>query len=144
MKGWSGIVITIATGGLGVALAVIVAWAMSADRVRTVQVGGATLQARVANSSSEWRRGLSFTPAAAPLAQRSMLFVFPTGEVRQFWMVDMHYPLDVYWFAGDTLLGASLNIPAPQDNELPATMQSPGPADTVLEVPAGTPLPFTP
>lgn len=134
----------LATGGLGVALAVGVAWWESAERVRAVAVGGVELRARVANSYSEWRRGLSFTPARATQEQKSMVFFFPQLEQRSFWMVDMNYPLDVYWFAGDTLLGVSRNVPPPTGDEAPATMQSPAPADTVLEVPAGTLLPFSP
>jgi uncharacterized membrane protein (UPF0127 family) len=144
MTWWRPLVLVIAVGGLGVFLAVVVAWWSSAERVRDVHVGGAVMQARVADTMSEWRRGLSGTSAEAPLAERSMVFFFPTAEVREFWMVDMNYPLDVYWFAGDTLVGASLHVPAPQGAEPPATMRSPKSANIVLEVPAGTSVPFSP
>lgn len=131
-----------ATGGLGVLLAVGFIWATSSERVRTFSVGGMVLEGRIANSSGEWQQGLSGTKPELPLANKTMLFIFPQRMVRTFWMKDMLFPLDIYWFAGEDLVGVSRGVEPPRAGEEPVTVVSEGPVDRVLEVPAGTTLNF--
>lgn len=75
------------------------------------------------------------------IGRDGMLFVLPERRVATFWMKDMLFDLDMVWIDGDTIVGITANVPAPQlgaeDSELP-TYPSQVPVTHVLEVPAGT------
>jgi uncharacterized membrane protein (UPF0127 family) len=62
-----------------------------------------------------------------------MLFIMPNLEVQEFCMRGMLIPIDIIWLAQDRVIGFHQNL-SPNDS---GYFQSPGPADLVLEVPAG-------
>ena len=66
-----------------------------------------------------------------------MLFIFADKQVRQFWMKDMHFPLDMIWIDGDTIVDISENVPPPGAGEEPVIVYPKAPVDKVLEVNAG-------
>jgi uncharacterized membrane protein (UPF0127 family) len=62
-----------------------------------------------------------------------MLFIMPNLEVQEFCMRGMLIPIDIIWLAQDRVIGFHQNL-SPKDS---GYFKSPGPADLVLEVPAG-------
>lgn len=102
-----------------------------------VRVGwGAVYAVDVADDSGEQARGLSGRPFMGP--DVGMLFVFEGEEVRNFWMKEMHFPLDIIWIDGECrLIDVAAEVPAPAGDGEIARVSSPGPARYVLEVNAG-------
>ena len=105
-----------------------------------VRIGGAADYAvDVAARPEERRQGLSGRPYMAPDA--GMLFVFDDAQVRNFWMKEMHFPLDIIWIDGQCrLIDWAADVPTPPpgggDAAIPR-VQSPSPARYVLELNAG-------
>ena len=67
-----------------------------------------------------------------------MLFVFSEPHIQRFWMKDMNFPLDIIWIRDFKVIGLEENVPQPANNDgKTARMNSPEPADMVLEVNAG-------
>jgi len=104
-----------------------------------LSVDGAAFNVEMATNVLEQSRGLSFRTSLA--ANDGMLFIFGSATTQSFWMKDMNFPLDMIWINGTTVIGSSQNVPAPAPDakiwQLPV-YTSPGSADTVLEVSAGT------
>lgn len=105
-----------------------------------VRIGGAaSYEVDVAAAPAERRQGLSGRPYLA--ADAGMLFVFDDAQVRNFWMKEMRFPLDIIWIDGQCrLIGWAADVPTPPpgggDDAIPR-VQSPSPARYVLEVNAG-------
>jgi uncharacterized membrane protein (UPF0127 family) len=96
-----------------------------------VQVNKTIVQAEVVSSPDKLLLGLG---GRRQLARGTgMLFIMPTLEVQEFCMRGMLIPLDIIWISRDRVVGFHENL-APTDQGL---FLSPGPADLVLEVPAG-------
>jgi len=104
-----------------------------------LNIDSAVFTVEVASTSLEQTRGLSFRPSLG--ASDGMLFTFSAASVQSFWMKDMNFPLDMIWINGAVVIGFSQNVPAPAPGtalwNLPVYI-SPGDADKVLEVNAGT------
>ena len=108
------------------------------DRPVTVTIGGKTLAVEVADEGPEQSLGLGQRDGLMP--GTGMLFQFPDSRERSFWMFGMRFCLDIIWIDGDQIIGAAESVcPSPAGTptrDLPS-FASPGPADRVLEVPAG-------
>ncbi len=105
-----------------------------------LSLDGATWTVELATTMVEQARGLSYRTSLAPDA--GMLFIFPAAGTQNFWMKDMHFPLDIIWIAGDgTVAGFAEDTPAPAAGtplwNLPV-YTSPAGVKEVLEVNAGT------
>jgi uncharacterized protein len=98
-----------------------------------VRVSGATVQAEVAADAAARERGLSGRRSLAE--GRGMLFVYPDRSARTYWMKGMRFPIDIIWIDRGRVRGVEHSVPVPRDS-LPL-YTSGGPADHVLEVPAG-------
>ena len=84
-----------------------------------VVIGDVVLPVELAITREEQRQGLSDRPSLAP--GTGMLFVFESDDRRQFWMKNMHFPLDMVWIGSDCAVGEiSGDVPAP----LPGTDDS--------------------
>jgi uncharacterized membrane protein (UPF0127 family) len=99
----------------------------------TVRVGRASVEAEVAADAKARERGLSGRRSLAE--GRGMLFVYPDRAARTYWMKGMRFPIDIIWIDRGRVRGVERNVPVPQGS-LPR-YSSGGPADHVLEVPAG-------
>jgi uncharacterized protein len=65
-----------------------------------------------------------------------MLFVFKEKQVRNFWMKNMNFPLDIVWIDSDKIVKISADLPA--ESEHPKNLYSSDiPVDRVLELNAG-------
>lgn len=103
-----------------------------------IRVGSAAFSVEVASTTVALARGLSFR---AGLDQgHGMLFLFGSAGGQSFWMKDMHFPLDMIWIGGNSVLGFTEQIPPPAPGTpfwgLPI-YHSPSGTDKVLEVNAG-------
>jgi uncharacterized protein len=98
-----------------------------------VRVSGATVQAEVAADAKARERGLSGRRGLAE--DRGMLFVYPDHGARTYWMKGMRFPIDIIWIDRGQVQGVERSVPVPRGS-LPL-YASDGPADHVLEVPAG-------
>lgn len=104
-----------------------------------VSIGDATYAVDLAISPEERQQGLSgreYMPQDA-----GMLFVFEEERRLNFWMKEMHFPLDIIWIdAQCRLVEVAANVPTPppnaDNNEIPR-VNSPSPARYVLELNAG-------
>lgn len=106
---------------------------LKTDRVR---INNAVFTVELATTTLEQARGLSFR---ANLAEGSgMLFTFSPG-VRNFWMKDMNFPIDIIWIADGKIAGFAQGAqPQPGARLWELTIySSPDGVDKVLEVNAG-------
>jgi uncharacterized protein len=101
--------------------------------VKTLTIGNTTLSVEVAVTDAERELGLSNRTSLE--RGSGMLFVFDPPKAAHFWMKDMRFSIDMIFAGAD---GTILNIAhrvAP--DTYPTTFASAGPAQYVLEVPAG-------
>jgi uncharacterized protein len=98
-------------------------------------VGNGQVRAEIADSARERSRGLA---GRASLADgQGMLFVFGDRAVREFWMKGMRFPIDILWIDHGRVTGVERDAPVPAPATGLPRYRSAGPADRVLEVPAG-------
>lgn len=97
-----------------------------------IDVGGAKVQVQIADTPEKRRRGLAGQPELPPNA--GMLFVFDKPGHYQFHMQGMLIPIDVVWISdAQEVVDVTANVPP----DRPGDFTSRGPAQYVLEVPAG-------
>ena len=105
----------------------------------TESLRNATFRVELAMTVEEQIQGLSDRPSLP--SESGMLFVYERQSRYNFWMKDMHFPLDMVWIGADcTVVDVTLNAPPPEPgqtlDQLP--LYSPGlPAQFVLEINAG-------
>ena len=104
-----------------------------------VAVGEATFPVELATTVEEQIQGLSGRLNLAP--GRGMLFVYERQGRFNFWMKDMHFPLDIVWIGADcTVVDITRNAPPPAPGQSTGRLPrySPeAPAQYVLEINAG-------
>ncbi len=107
-----------------------------------VEIRGHRLTVEVVSDETMRSKGLG---GHAPLSDdEGMLFVFPTSEIRTFWMKGMTFPIDIVWLAGSDprslrIVGYEENVDpqmGAQDYELKFYTSS-EPVSYVLEVRGG-------
>ena len=106
-----------------------------------VTIRGPQIVAEVARTSAEHARGLGGRDGLAP----NTGMVFPYTEARRlaFWMKGMHFDIDIVWIRDGRIVDISPFVPAPRAVQTSVMEAIPQveprePADTVLEVVAGT------
>jgi uncharacterized membrane protein (UPF0127 family) len=93
------------------------------------------IDAEIADTPERQQRGLSGRPALP--AGRGMLFLYPEPALRGFWMPDMHFDIDILWIREGRIVHVEPDVPHVASEPLPVYRPA-EPADTVLEVAAGT------
>ena len=106
----------------------------------TVTIRGHGIEAEVARSATEQSRGLSGRARLEPNA--GLVFPYARAGRLGFWMKEMRFDLDLVWIRDGRIVDISAFVPAPRAgasmlDALP-TFHPKEPADTVLEVVAGT------
>ena len=92
-----------------------------------------TIEIELADNDSTRTRGLMDRTEIPPAT--GMLFTFPTEELQGFWMQNTYVPLDIIYFDADSAL---VNVQANAvPHQINPTYNSTGPAQFVVEVPAG-------
>lgn len=99
-----------------------------------VLIGDKKISAELRRTPLEWEKGLSGRKSLDENA--GMLFVFPTTEVRRFWMKDMNFPIDIFWIRDGKVAGMAKELPPPKNGIIPDAT-SPEPVNYVLETNAG-------
>jgi uncharacterized membrane protein (UPF0127 family) len=100
-----------------------------------VSIGVHLIDAEIADTAARQRRGLSGRPGLA--AGEGMLFLYDEPARRGFWMPDMHFDIDIVWIRAGRVVHIEPRVPHVVSGALP-TYRPEAPADTVLEVVAGT------
>jgi uncharacterized membrane protein (UPF0127 family) len=100
-----------------------------------VSIGVHVIDAEIADTPERQRRGLSGRPSLA--RGEGMLFVYDEPGLRGFWMPDMHFDIDIVWIRAGRIVYIESQAPHVVSGALP-TYRPDTPADTVLEVVAGT------
>jgi uncharacterized membrane protein (UPF0127 family) len=104
-----------------------------AEEKMRIWVGGAPVDAVVADTPEERVRGLSGTPELG--SNEGMFFVFENDGFYRIWMKDMRYAIDILWIEEDgTIIHIEENV---TPDTYPKQFTSRIPARYVLEVLAG-------
>lgn len=98
-----------------------------------VWIGDSVFDARIAQTESELKRGLSGTKKLAN--NEAMLFVFAQEAKYSIWMKDMHIPIDVIWLDSKKNVVHIVRNMTPLS--YPKSFKPTVPARYVIEVPAG-------
>ncbi|MAF14192.1 MAG: hypothetical protein CMI53_04875 [Parcubacteria group bacterium] len=101
-----------------------------------LKINDSTIKVKVAKTVQEQTIGLG---GELNLAEnQGMLFVFPDQQVRNFWMKDMLFPIDIIWIQDNYIIAIEKNVPIPTgDQQNIPQYRSPQPVNYVLEVNAG-------
>ena len=100
-----------------------------------IKINSHRYSVEVADTMLKQTQGLSGRESLA--AGTGMLFVFNTPYNETFWMKGMLISIDIIWIREGRVIGFVEDAPTPSGASIP-TFNAPGPADMVLEVPAGT------
>lgn len=100
-----------------------------------LHVGDAALKVELADTLGKQRQGLSGRESMP--SEQGMLFIMGLPDRHSFVMREMKFPIDIVWIRDSKVVDISFDVPYPQGNEKPATVQPQVPANLVLEVNAG-------
>lgn len=102
-----------------------------------IRAGDARIRTELAIGVLAKARGLSYRDELEE--GRGMMFPFGGASARSFWMLGMRFPIDIVWIREGLVIGIASDVQPQQGS--PSwqlrTYESPGPADDVLELPAG-------
>lgn len=101
----------------------------------TLTLNGTRIKAEFVSSPSDIQQGLSDRESMSRDA--GMFFELGFRDFHTFWMNRMHFPLDIIWIDGNTVVDIAENLPAPKFGEIPYTYTPNAEADRVLEVNVG-------
>ena len=107
------------------------------QQIMTLKLGDWVLNVEVVNTPASITRGLS---GRAEIGTDGMLFVLPRRQFPRFWMKEMKFNLDLVWIDGDTVIGITENVLAPDHETALSALPIYTPEDAVemvLELPAG-------
>jgi uncharacterized membrane protein (UPF0127 family) len=108
---WLLLIILISAGALKIF------WRQSSKA--TAMIGDQKISVELRRTPLEWEKGLS---GRKPLAENTgMLFVFSDTAIRQFWMKDMRFSIDIFWIRNGKVVGIAKEVPIPRDK---LTLQS--------------------
>lgn len=100
-----------------------------------VQIGSVSIPVELATTSAAIKKGLSGRPALDP--NLGLLFIFPQPAIYQFWMPEMHFPIDIIWIDEGRVVDIDERV-SPEFNPAQPIFYRPKQSVTrVLEVNAG-------
>ena len=108
------------------------------ERLTTGQViiNNQVINVEIAQTTNQQIHGLSNRKSLE--VNSGMLFIFPNLRIRNFWMKDMEFSLDIIWIKDDTIIDIEANAPIPfEKQEALPIYKSPSEVNYVLEVNAG-------
>jgi len=100
-----------------------------------LKIGSIDLLVEIASSPKEYSKGLSNREVLKN--GHGMLFVFDDKKIRNFWMKDMNFDLDVVWILENKVIGFQENVPIFSKDGQVTRFSSNVPCDMVLEVKSG-------
>lgn len=101
-------------------------------KVETITLEGRQRRVVIAEKPEHWTQGLMYV--RKPLKDfDGMIFKFPDKQTRLFWNKNTFENLTIYWMADGKKLG-KVDLPSIESSKEIVTVQSPHPADTVVEI----------
>ncbi|MDD2785560.1 MAG: DUF192 domain-containing protein [Patescibacteria group bacterium] len=101
-----------------------------------VDVNGHNFVVRIASTQAAREQGLAGWMKLDD--DQGMFFVFDKPDYYVFWMKGMLIPIDIIFITDGRIVDMAKNMQPPKPGQDPAMYQSMQPADSVLEVKAGT------
>jgi len=108
------------------------------EKVRTdprVEINGVVIPVELATTTAAIEKGLSGKRSLD--AESGMLFLFKTPYRYDFWMPDMHFPIDIIWINAGVVEGIEHDVSNEFDPKNPKLYSPKTPVQYVLEVNAG-------
>lgn len=105
------------------------------ENTSTFLIGNASIKVEIADDIGEQVQGLSGRDSLCP--DCGMLFVYSRPGIRNFWMRDMKFPLDMIFIRDGAVVEIIEGVPIPEPGKEIPKVQSVHEADMVLEVNAG-------
>lgn len=105
-----------------------------APEYSVVKINSLELNVEVVTTPELTAKGLS--GRASLCWECGMLFEFSDYQIRNFWMKDMQFPLDIIWIKDNQIIGINEKVLVNTNEEI-TRIQSPEPVNMVLEVNAG-------
>jgi len=117
-------------------IALITSFLQPTSQFKPLSVGNPNYEVEVVTTFEEQAQGLSGRDSMD--LDKGMLFIFPTSEIRNFWMKEMQFSLDIIWIDEGVIIGFEKNVlhPAANNDEV-MSVNSGRDADMVLELNAG-------
>lgn len=100
-----------------------------------VVINGVIIPVEIADTPEERSRGLSGRTSLD--AEKGMLFVFENPDTYQFWMPDMHFPIDIIWIENERVVDIDEQVSNQFDPKKPKYYSPQVPVRYVLEINAG-------
>lgn len=104
---------------------------------KTIKLGGKAIVVEVATTEEEHQKGLMYRKELPE--NQGMLFIFPSAQIRRFWMKNTFIPLSIAYFDADRKLIEVLDM-EPVASEMAINLphyQSSKPAQYALEMNRG-------
>mgnify|MGYP000296456649 CR=1 FL=1 len=101
-------------------------------KVETIILEEKQRQVVIADNPKHWTKGLMFVRKPVQ-GFDGMIFKFPDKQPRLFWNQNTFVDLTIYWLADGKILGKA-KLPSIEETKEIVTVQSPEPADTVIEI----------
>ena len=105
------------------------------DTSPLVTIGTTKIKVDLATTTATFKKGLSGRPSLA--SDTGLLFIFKTADIYQFWMPDMHFPIDIIWINNGKVVDVDENATNIFDPKHPVFYRPSSAARYVLEVNAG-------
>jgi uncharacterized protein len=99
-----------------------------------VVINDHVINVTIGDDYAEQVQGLSERPSLK--ANEGMLFIFPNKQVRNFWMKNMNFSIDIIWLDDNKVLNISQKL-LPEGENPDNTYSSILPVNKVLEINAG-------
>jgi uncharacterized membrane protein (UPF0127 family) len=99
-----------------------------------LEINGQELNLEVAKNTADELKGLSGRESLCENC--GMIFIYHDYQVRNFWMKDMNFPLDIIWLKDGLVVGLNKNVPILTDGHV-TRLKSPQVVNQVIEVKAG-------
>ncbi len=97
----------------------------------SLEIEGKTYTLLVADTPAKSEKGLMFV--RKPTDVQGMIFQYQDSSIRFFWNKNTFVDLQLIWMNEGEVVGKS-DLPSIEKSKTIVTVQSPGPADTVVEV----------
>lgn len=102
----------------------------------TAAFGDEKIKLSVAKTTKEHEIGLSNRKSLKE--NQGMIFLFDKPDYYSFWMRNMKFPIDILFLNGNRIVTIHKNVKPPESNNASLPLfTSDGPADKVIELPAG-------
>lgn len=97
----------------------------------SLEIEGETYSLLVADTPAKSQKGLMFV--RKPTDIQGMIFKYQDSSIRFFWNKNTFVDLELIWMNEGRVVGKS-DLPSIEKSKTIMTVQSPGPADTVVEI----------